>query len=198
MDIIQADLNKLIWKLNIKFEMTDNFLGEIRAFACSYAPEGWALCDGSLLPLNQNQALYSLLGTRFGGNGTTNFALPDLRGRVPIGTGVRGASPAYTYTIGNNGGSETVALETATMPPHNHYVSVKNALGSVGLAGGILAIPNGGSTQVNIYNTSTGSTTTLNPDTVGNTGAGSPHSNMQPFQTINFCIAVLGIYPQRP
>ena len=178
--------------------MTDNYLGEIRVFASDFAPEGWALCDGSLLPLNQYAALYSLLGTKFGGNGTTNFALPDLRGRVPIGTGVRGTSPAYTYTIGNNGGSETVALQTAAMPAHSHVFGVKNALGSVALAGAILAIPNAPSTQVNIYNTSAGSTTTLNPGTIENTGTGAPHNNMQPFQTINFCIAILGLYPQRP
>ncbi len=179
--------------------MGDYYIGEIRAFACDYAPEDWALCDGSLLPVQQNAALFSLLGIQYGGDGKINFALPDLRGRVPIGTGVRNiSSPPYTYVVGNKGGSESVAIQTTEMPAHNHSFLVKNAAGTVPLAGAIVAIPDGGSTKVNTYNTAAGSTTSLNPGTINSTGAGGAHNNMQPYQIINFCIAIRGLYPQRP
>jgi microcystin-dependent protein len=178
--------------------MGDYYIGEIRAFACDYAPQDWALCDGSLLPVQQNAALYSLLGTQYGGDGKINFALPDLRGRVPVGTGVRGTSPAYTYNAGNNGGAETVALQTTEIPPHNHPFFVKNAVGTVPIIGAVLGIPNTSSVQLNVYNPNAGTTIALNAGTILNTGTGAKHNNMQPFQTINFCIAIRGLYPMRP
>lgn len=175
--------------------MTDNFLGEIRLFSCNFAPAGWALCNGALLQVKQNAALFSLIGNSFfGGDGVNTFALPDLRGRVPIhfGTG----SPSYA--IGNSGGLETVTINATQMPAHNHSFAVYNGLGTVGEPNDVLAIPNGTNAQFNIYNANVTTSTTLNAGSVAAVGGGQAHNNMQPFLTLNFCIAVQGIYPPRP
>jgi microcystin-dependent protein len=178
--------------------MSDFYIGEIRAFACNFAPQGWAFCDGSLLQIQTNAALYSLLGIQYGGDGVKNFALPDLRGRVPIGAGVRAVQSSYSYSVGNKGGSDIVALTIPAIPVHSHLFLVKNAAGTAPLANAVLAIPESGTTQFNIYNTAATSSTTLNPTTIQPAGTGAAHNNMQPFQTINFCIAIEGYYPTRP
>lgn len=179
----------------------DPFLGEVRIFPWSWAPQGWALCNGALLPAQQNAALNALLGQTYGGNGTTQFALPDLRGRTPIHIGV--GPDGLTYQQGKAGGAETVALTAATMPQHTHAV---NALGgtkgnaaqpksaipaTVGVAATVTS-------AVNIYAVATaGPATQLNAGTFSTEGSGAAHNNMQPFQVLNFCIATLGLFPPR-
>jgi microcystin-dependent protein len=166
--------------------MAEPFLGEIRLFSGNFPPRGWALCDGSLLPINQNQALYSLLGTTYGGNGQTTFALPDLRGRVPV-------HPGNGVTLGQNSGEEAHTLTEAEMPLHTHTVSGSNSTGTS-------RNPDGGSWAI------TGETTLaynqtpnvgMNRQSLSEAGGSQPHTNMQPYIVLNFCIAIEGIYPSR-
>lgn len=163
--------------------MLDPFVGEISVTAFNFAPQGWALCNGQLLPINQNAALFSLLGTYYGGNGTTNFALPNLQGRVPLGAG-NGLSP---YVVGQNGGEETVILQSSQIPAHNHGVPAAGAQTSdraVGLspaAGGVYGIPSGGASMASTLPA----------------GNNQPHNNMQPYLTLNFIIALQGVFPSR-
>ena len=175
--------------------MTDTFLGEIRPFAFNFCPEGWNYCDGTLLEINQNQALYSLLGTTYGGDGRTNFALPDLRSRTPLCSGESGI---YDFTLGTADGQETVTLTAGEMPAHSHGFQADNSLGNRPSPDGILAIPNGGDVHVSIYNGDLSSPVALNEATIGTTGGGTAHPNMPPFLTLNYCIAVTGVYPPRP
>jgi microcystin-dependent protein len=148
-----------------------------------FAPKGWALCNGQLLPINQNQGLFSLLGTTFGGDGRTNFALPDLRGRVPIHVG-------DGHTLGERGGELAHTLSAAELPGHTHAVNAVTTAtaDSASPSGNLLG---GGN---NVYSR-TAANTTLHPSTVGNVGGGQPHSNVQPFLTLCFCIALQGIFP---
>jgi microcystin-dependent protein len=166
------------------------FLGEIRIFSGNFAPRGWALCDGQLLSIQQYAALFSLLGTYYGGNGTSTFGLPDLRGRVTIHQGQgQGLSP---YVVGQMAGGESVTLLQGQMPQHNHVVSANT--------GGNLATPannypgNEG-TPIKIYSAAGG--TTMNPAVVGLTGGNQPHANIQPYLCVTFMIALVGIYPSR-
>ncbi len=179
--------------------LTDNYLGEIRLFSFEYAPEGWHICDGSILNIQQNVALFSLIGNAFGGDGKTTFALPDLRGRAPFGAGVKAP---FTYQRGQKGGAEAVALSSTEMPFHNHLMEVENTIGNVPNSTNYLAIPQTkpaqGSIPVNAYNPDVTSNTILNPDTISVSGSGQAHNNLQPFQTVNFCIATQGYYPPRP
>jgi len=176
--------------------MTENYLGEIRAFSFAYAPEGWHICDGSTLNIQQNSALFSLIGNVFGGDGVKTFALPDLRGRTMFSMGQKGA---FVYQRGSKGGQETVALTASQMAPHNHAMSVDDVPGKVPLPGNILAIPTtSGGVQINAYNPDVSTNTTLNPGTIDYAGEGQGHNNIQPFQTVNLCIATQGYYPPRP
>jgi microcystin-dependent protein len=165
--------------------VSEPFLSEIRLMSFNFPPKGWALCNGQLLPINQNQALFSLLGTIYGGNGQTNFALPDLRGRVPIHFG-------NGYNLGQAGGAEAVTITASTMPQHTHPVRVSTAAtgGTVAPSGNYLGGAN------NAYR-SGGATTTLLPETVGAVGGSQPHENRQPYLTISFCIALQGIFPSQ-
>ena len=163
--------------------MAEPFLSEIRIMSFVFAPKGWALCNGQLLPINQNQALFSLLGTTFGGDGRVNFALPDLRGRVPIHVG-------SGHTLGERGGEQAHTLSMAEMPMHTHFVSASNTA-----TGGNSSPTNrflGGAN--NLYG-SGAPLTTLHPASVSNTGGSQAHLNMQPFLTLSFCIALQGIFP---
>jgi len=165
--------------------MAEPFLSEIKLMSFIFPPKGWALCNGQLLPINQNQALFSLLGTTYGGNGQTTFALPDLRGRVPIHFG-------GSHTLGEAAGSESVTINLQTMPQHIHTMN-----GSTVATGGN-DNPTGrflGSAG-NLYHTPA-SLTTMNPGSIGNTGGSQPHENRQPFLTLSFCIALQGIFPSR-
>ena len=177
--------------------MSDPFLGEIRLVGFTFAPQGWALCDGQLLSIAQKTALFSLLGTTYGGNGQTTFALPDLRGRVPIHPG---QGPGLSnYVLGEQSGSENVTLNTSQLPGHNHPLASSNQQGSSSDPSGYFpAVLNdpAGTIAVNGYLASSNST--LNPAAIGVTGGNQPHSNIQPFLCVNFIICLQGIYPSRP
>ena len=162
--------------------MAEPFLGEIRLMSFDFAPKGWAPCNGQFLPINQNQALFSLLGTTFGGNGQTTFALPDLRGRTPIHVGAG-------HTLGQLGGEQAHTLSVAELPTHVHQLQAATANSDSNVPG----TRNPGSTA-NLYGPPTG-LTSLTPTTVTSTGGGQAHLNMQPFLTLTFCIALQGIFP---
>lgn len=167
------------------------YLGEIRIMAFQFAPKGWALCDGQLLSIQSNTALFSILGTTYGGNGTTTFALPNLQSRIPIHAGQgQGLSP---YTQGQVGGFESVTLTTQQLPQHNHNVNVLGVnAGTNKAANNYLA----DSTSGNVYTTSAPNAT-LNPNALTNTGNNQPHANIEPYLCVSFCIATQGIFPPR-
>ena len=175
--------------------MTDTYLGEIRLFAFGFCPKGWNFCDGTLLTIQENQALYSLLGTTYGGDRMTNFALPDLRSRTPICSGKSGT---YAFDLGTAAGQETVTLTTQEMPSHSHDMMADNSLGIKGISDRILAIPNAGDVHLSIHNADLSFPVALNGTTIGIAGEGGAHQNMPPFLTLNYCIAVTGYYPPRP
>jgi microcystin-dependent protein len=162
--------------------MAEPFLSEVRLMSFVFAPKGWALCNGQLLPINQNQGLFSLLGTTFGGDGRVNFALPDLRGRTPIHVG-------SGHTLGERGGEQAHTLSITELPMHTHSVKA-----SPSNANSPVATNNVLAAALNVYRPAD-SLTTMIPGTVTNTGGSQAHLNMQPFLTINFCIALQGIFP---
>lgn len=173
--------------------MAEPFLGEIRLAAFNFAPVGWALCEGQLLPIVQYTALFALLGTFYGGDGVQTFALPDLRGRVPIGFG---QGPGLSqYVQGETGGVETVTLAVTQMPAHGHYVhaSAKNGT-KVSPVGNYPAVDATG-TAAQFNQNPTGE---MNPAMITQTGGNLPHENRQPFLTLNWIIALQGIFPSRP
>jgi microcystin-dependent protein len=163
--------------------MAEPFLSEIRIMSFSFAPKGWAMCNGQLLPINQNQPLFALLGTTFGGDGRVNFALPDQRGRTPIHVG-------SGHTLGEQGGEQAHTLSIGELPTHPHTVAASTTAtgGTDNMAGNFLGSAN------NVY-AAPASLTTMNPGTIVNTGGSQAHLNMQPFLTLTFCIALQGIFP---
>ena len=163
--------------------MAEPFLSEIRIMSFVFAPRGWALCNGQLLPINQNQGLFSLLGTTFGGDGRVNFALPDLRGRAPIHVG-------SGHTLGERGGEPAHTLSIAEVPTHTHAAMAQPTTTGTQLppASAVLAQAS------NVYRTPD-NLTSLRPETVTNTGGSQAHLNMQPFLTLTFAIALQGIFP---
>ncbi|ADO76133.1 phage tail protein [Stigmatella aurantiaca] len=175
--------------------MAEPFLGEIRMFGGNFAPTGWAFCNGQILSIAQNQALFSLLGTTYGGNGQTTFALPDLRGRVPMHWG---SGPGLTTrTLGEAAGTETVTLLQTQMPTHTHAATASAQPGNSTEPTGTFwaAAVDGNSQQVSAYGTQP--STTLNPQAIGIAGGNQPHNNMQPYLCVTFIIALQGIYPSR-
>ena len=163
--------------------MAEPFLSEIRVMSFNFPPKGWALCNGQFLPINQNQALFALLGTTYGGNGQTNFALPNLQGQVPIHAG-------NGHTLGERAGASSVTLTQTQMPMHTHLPNATTANGTVGTA------------QNNVYAralsnayASPADLVAMSPDTVTNVGGSQPHNNMMPYLVLNFCIALQGIFP---
>jgi len=179
----------------------DPFLGEVRIFPWSWAPDGWALCDGTQLPAQQNAALNALLGQTFGGNGSTMFALPDLRGRTPVHVGL--GQDGATYQAGQVGGAETVTLTAANLPQHTHSVNALsgtkgNASNPKSSLPATVGFGTGMTTAVNIYAPATSTPiVALANDSFSTEGGSTPHNNMQPFLVLNFCIATLGIFPPR-
>jgi microcystin-dependent protein len=165
--------------------MAEPFLSEIRIMSFSYAPRGWAMCNGQQLPINQNQGLFSLLGTTFGGNGQTTFALPDLRGQVPIHVG-------SGHTLGEKGGEQAHTLSISEIPTHTHVLNGSNTNGTAIIPGGNLL--GGSPNQLYI---APQNLVALNPGSVGNTGGSQAHLNMQPFLVLTFCIALQGIFPSQ-
>jgi microcystin-dependent protein len=166
--------------------MAEPFLSEIRIMSFVFAPKGWALCNGQLLPINQNQALFSLLGTTFGGDGRVNFALPDLRGRTPMHVG-------SGHTLGERGGEQAHTLSIAELPNHTHAASAVSAGSNASPpspANNILA-----DTSPALGYNSPSNLVALNPGTLTNVGGSQAHLNMQPFLTLSFCIALQGIFP---
>lgn len=164
--------------------MAEPFLSEIRIMSFDFAPKGWALCNGQQLPINQNQALFALLGTTYGGNGQTTFALPDLRGRVPIHFG-------SGFTLGQKAGEQAHTLSQNEMPEHNHFVTATTLTGNAPAPTGALF----GDVVGQIYTGTVSNLTTLAPGTVTNTGGSQAHMNMQPYLTLSFCIALQGLFP---
>ena len=162
--------------------MAEAFLGELRLMSFGYAPRGWAMCNGQLLAINQNQALFSLLGVTYGGNGQTTFALPDLRGRVPIHFGAG-------FNQGQADGRETHTVNTQELPGHTHLVNASSSNGSGADPGTLAQFSNGYSGAGNL--------TTLQASTITNVGGSQPHENRQPYLVLNWCIALTGIFPSR-
>lgn len=163
--------------------MAEPFLSEVRIMSFVFAPKGWALCNGQLLPINQNQGLFSLLGTTFGGDGRVNFALPDLRGRTPIHVG-------SGHTLGERGGEQAHTLSIAELPTHTHVLNGSSADGNNALPGSNLLAKS----PQQVYGPAT-NLVALNAGTVTNVGGSQAHLNMQPFLTLSFCIALQGIFP---
>jgi microcystin-dependent protein len=178
--------------------MSDWFLGEIRLFPMGWAPAGWHVCDGSVMQISTNQALYSLLGNTYGGDLKTYFNLPDLRGRVPVDQSYTGDPD---YARGKALGTETVALTAAQTPAHQHTVNVLNTAGNASAPTGNTISGTASNALVpvapTIYATPGSTPIPLNPGVLSSTGAGNGHNNMQPFLVMNFCIATNGIYPPR-
>ena len=165
--------------------MAEPFLSEVRIMSFEFAPKGWALCNGQLLPINQNQALFSLLGTTFGGDGRVNFALPDLRGRTPIHVG-------SGHTLGERGGEQAHTLSIAELPTHTHTANATTSVSTTNNPGAGVMLAQ--STASSLYG-SASNLQAMAPAAIGNVGGSQAHLNMQPFLTLSFCIALQGIFP---
>jgi microcystin-dependent protein len=172
--------------------MSNQYVAEVRVFPFNFAPTGWAMCNGQILPISQNTALFSLLGTTYGGDGKSNFALPNLQGNIPIGFG---QGPGLSlYDLGETGGSENVTLVYSEMPSHNHTLMSELKApdnGSPSLA----ALASGAADTM--YSNATTPLVSLDPATIKPNGSSLPHNNMMPYLALNFCIALQGIYPPR-
>jgi microcystin-dependent protein len=165
--------------------MAEPFLSEIRIMSFVFAPKGWALCNGQLMPINQNQPLFSLLGTTFGGDGRVNFALPDLRGRTPIHVG-------SGHTLGERGGEQAHTLSIAELPTHVHAFNVTNNVATTSNPANTTIL---GKAAGSFLYSQANNLAAMSPDAVGHTGGSQAHLNMQPFLTLSFCIALQGIFP---
>ena len=181
--------------------MSNPFVAEIRLFPYNFAPRGWAFCAGQLLPISQNTALFSLLGTTYGGNGTSTFALPDLQGSVPM---QQGQGPGLTDRfLGETGGEQSLTLLTTEMPIHAHTVNVDVALGTTTDPNGNLYLKGnyddgaGHTGGVQVYSNSA-PTTLMGPQSLSVAGGSLPHNNMMPSLVVNYCIALQGVFPARP
>jgi microcystin-dependent protein len=165
--------------------MSSPFIGEIRMFAGNFAPVGWAFCDGTVMPISQNDALFNLIGTTYGGDGQTTFALPNLQSRVPVHVG-----PGFT--LGQTGGAETVTLTTSQITAHSHVPQANSAPGTQ-------AGPSGGAWAQSTLNQFSSSSPSLNmsPAALGSSGGSQPHDNMVPFLVINFILSLFGIFPSQ-
>jgi len=171
--------------------MSDPYIGEIRSFGFNFAPKGWAQCDGQLLPIAQNTALFSILGTTYGGDGKSTFALPNLSGSVAMGTGQ--GSGLTLRDLGETGGAETATLSTQQIPAHSHPANANAGNGNQATpAGNFWAQDLGRSKEYGDAGPAQ-----MAAGAIGNAGGGQPHFNLQPYQVLNYCIALQGIYPPR-
>jgi microcystin-dependent protein len=165
--------------------MGQSYIGEIRMFGGNFAPVGWAFCDGQQMQISENDALYNLIGTAYGGNGTTTFNLPDLRGRLPIHQGL-------SYVIGQIGGTESVTLTLQQIPSHNHTVAAKTSATATSPSGAVY----GGNAADAIYSAKAPSAP-MNAGMVGVGGGSQPHDNMMPYLAVSFIISLFGVYPSQ-
>ncbi len=171
----------------------DPFVAEIRIFPFNFAPKGWAFCDGQLMPISQNTALFSLLGTTYGGDGKSTFALPNMQGNAPMHPG---QGPGLSlHDLGETGGSDTVSLLESEIPSHSHSMSAQNVpLGTVTTASGnTFSRPASG----NLFNKANPVVVNMSDQTLAPAGGDQPHNNMQPYLTLNFCLALQGVFPPR-
>ncbi|TWH48799.1 phage tail protein [Sporomusa sp. KB1] len=183
--------------------MSDPYIGEIRLFAGNYAPENWALCNGSLLSISQYEALYALIGTTYGGDGVTNFAIPDLRGRLPIhmGTYTVQGDTTVTYPIGSTDGAETAAVTADQMPVHTHTACGQSVTGTQpGPGGNVWAAPSSAGVAVNQYLTDLSGITlkSMDANSIQSTGGSQVHNNVMPGIVLNYIIALVGLWPDKP
>jgi len=176
--------------------MSDQFVAEIRIFGFNFAPTGWALCNGQILPISQNTALFSLLGTTYGGDGKSTFALPNMQDNVPIHTGGSQPGPGLSiYDLGEESGTSSVTLLNSEMPAHTHSVQGNFNIADVFTPGATVALTN--SSPANAYVTGNANLTPMAFQAISVYGGSLPHNNMMPFLVLNFCIALQGIFPPR-
>ncbi len=175
--------------------MAEAFVGEIRIVGFNFPPKGWAACNGQLIPISQNTALFSLLGTQFGGNGTTNFALPNLQGSSALGQG-QGVG-LTDYTVGEIGGSSGIVLSSTQIPTHTHPLNGLNAAATTSIPTGAVPAEAAANPRFTSLYSTTAATGTAAPAAVSAAGNGTAHNNMQPYLTMNFVIALQGIFPLR-
>jgi microcystin-dependent protein len=175
--------------------MAEPFVAEIRIFAGNFAISGWAFCDGQVLPISQNTALFSLIGTFYGGNGTSNFAPPNLQGAAPLGFG---EGPGLSlYDLGETGGETSVTLSANNMPAHSHTLQGSSGTATSSTPVGHALAGGGGFGRPELYAPTSSANVPMNPSSVGVTGGGIPHNNMSPFLWLNFIIALQGVFPAR-
>jgi microcystin-dependent protein len=178
--------------------MADPFVAEIRIFPFNFAPVGWAFCNGQVMPISQNTALFSLLGTTYGGNGTSNFALPNMQGNAPMSAGQ--GNNLTPRNLGESGGASTVNLTVNQMPAHSHAINCLDGgrlSGQIGSPTNSILTKNSG-TPANVFTTGVlQPNVALPPNMIAPAGGGQPHNNMMPFLTLNFCIALQGVFPPR-
>ncbi len=170
--------------------MSEPFLAEIRIVGFNFAPRGWAFCDGQILPINQNQSLYSLLGTTYGGDGRTSFALPDLRSRTPL-------HKSDEKQLGQNGGAETVTLSAAQIPGHTHTLKASSSSADESVATDHVLATSSPAPDMLYKNPETATMTSLHEESITHAGGGQTHNNMQPYLALNYCIALQGLFPSR-
>ncbi|HEY7811059.1 MAG TPA: tail fiber protein [Allosphingosinicella sp.] len=173
--------------------MGQPFIGEIRMFAGNFAPAGWAFCNGASIPISENDALYTLLGTTYGGDGQESFNLPNLKGRIPMhmGTGPDGIS----YPQGQAAGTESETLSVQQIPSHNHPMLASTSGSAAAPTNALLTVPTSSQQGVQIYNNAVAPATQLHPQTIGASGGSQPHENTQPFLCVNFIISLYGVFP---
>ncbi|MBH3386945.1 MULTISPECIES: phage tail protein [Pseudomonas] len=181
--------------------MSDPFIGEIKMFAGSYAPQDYAMCQGQLLPISQNAALFSLLGTTYGGNGQATFGLPHFGGRAPIGQGAKAPDVAAPFALGQAGGVENVTLLNSNMPMHTHLQVASQAMATTDKPGPntyLAAAVDGSGNAVNVYGESLVEPTSMAPQSIQVTGGSTPFAVRNPYLAVSFIIALQGIYPPHP
>jgi len=167
--------------------MVQPYIGEIRMFAGNFAPAGWAFCAGQLIPISENDTMFNLIGTTYGGDGQSTFALPDLRGRVPLHVG-------GSYVLAETGGAETVTLTTQQIPSHNHLLNATTSGASASPSNAIMAVPTGQVQGMMTYAAGPANVP-MHPSSIQNDGGSQPHDNMQPYLCVSFIIALYGVYP---